>query len=174
MKRGQHDQASRRLIEAEGYLELDMAEQALAVLDSTSWDAEFQFPAHFLRGLVLRDLERHVEAVDALEAAHRARPDDANVLLALGWCLKRANQLPRAIQALERASQAEPDVALVHYNLACYHALAGECQTAIDGLKRALELEPDLRRLVPDESDFDPVRNDPRFRRLLEGGGSVA
>lgn len=160
--------ARRKLIEAEGYLELGMPEEALRILDSTIWQGALEFPAHFLRGLILRDLTRYDEAVEALESAHRARPDDTDVLLTLGWCLKRANQLPLAIRALEHASRAQPKNALVRYNLACYHSLAGDRRAALDELKRALDLDPKLRELIDGETDFDPIRTDPQFRRLVQ------
>jgi tetratricopeptide (TPR) repeat protein len=166
-----HRSAQRKLIEAEGYLELGMPQQALEILESTPWEGALEFPGNFLRGLILRDLERHREAIAALESAHRARPDDIDVLLTLGWCLKRADQLPLAIRALEHAAQINPAAALVQYNLACYHALAGDRRAALEKLKRALELEPKLRELVGDETDFDPVRDDPQFRLLLEEKG---
>ncbi len=90
--------------------------------------------------------------------------------LALGWCYKRTNRLAQAIDSLERALREHADEALLHYNLACYWSLAGNtARRRSRALGRALELDPDLRTLVADEPDFNQLRGNPEFERLVLG-----
>ncbi|NOX54523.1 MAG: hypothetical protein GXP27_08805, partial [Planctomycetes bacterium] len=42
--------------------------------------------------------------------------------------------------------------------------LAGDKDGALRWLGRALRMDPSLRELIPEETDFDPLRNDPDFR----------
>jgi hypothetical protein len=54
-----------------------------------------------------------------------------------------------------------------HYNLACYEAMAGETDAAFEELRTAIELNRDeVMKLVPHDTDLDPLRGDPRFEEL--------
>jgi adenylate cyclase len=54
-----------------------------------------------------------------------------------------------------------------HYNLACYLALAGETDAAIEHLRTAVELDRDkVMKWLPEDTDLDPLRDDPRFKEL--------
>ena len=87
--------------------------------------------------------------------------------LALGWCHKRIGRIDLAIESLEEALSAEPRDALVHYNLACYWSLAANASKALEELTVALHLKPELRRLISDESDFNTLRGNSTFERLM-------
>ena len=123
--------------------------------------------AFYLRGQSLRALGRFGEALEPLSRAAQGSPGNISVWLALGWCYKRTGKLDRAIESLEEALAAEPDDALVHYNLACYWSLVKNKRQALVYLSRALDLEDEYRTLVPDEPDFDPLRDDPAFQMLV-------
>lgn len=164
------DPVARRLIEADGYLDLGLPRRALEVLESRSDWASMQFEACLLTGEALRLLERYVEALRPLEMAARLRPNDLQVALAQGWCYKRTHRLAQAIDALERAERYHPREAIVRYNLACYWSLANNPRRAISKLAEALALEPERRSELADEPDFDPIRHLPEFERLMETG----
>lgn len=54
-----------------------------------------------------------------------------------------------------------------HYNLACYDALAGDPDAALEQLRVALDLNRDeAMKLLPHDTDLDPLRDDPRFGEL--------
>ena len=53
------------------------------------------------------------------------------------------------------------------YNLACCESLAGRKEDAIGHLRAALDLRPSLRDLAKEDSDFDPVRDEPAFKELM-------
>ena len=59
------------------------------------------------------------------------------------------------------------------YNLACCESLTGRTSDAIEHLRLALDLtEPyreRLRSLAAADSDFDPIRDEPRFKELIGG-----
>lgn len=66
--------AMRKLIAAEGYLELGMPAWALEQVESLDHCGEMEPYAQFLRGLSLRELERYEEAIDPLHEAARGIP----------------------------------------------------------------------------------------------------
>jgi Flp pilus assembly protein TadD len=117
--------------EAEGYLELGMAEYALQTLGRLGDPAAFDGRSLYLWGEGLRMLERYFEALMPLERAAKVAPDDVRVRIALGWCYKRTGRLDLAIDALEQALIVDPEEALLRYNLACYLSLAGQRRRAL-------------------------------------------
>ena len=72
-----------------------------------------------------------------------------------------------------RAHQEEPnDTAL--YNAACSYALAGDAARAAATLQDAIKAGWDDFDHIAEDSDFDPVRQDPRFAAVLARYGDVA
>jgi tetratricopeptide (TPR) repeat protein len=169
MSRTIGDRIRRKLHEAEGYLEIDLPNHSLQILESLSDWPGLQFEACLIKGEALRRLERFREAIAPLEISASLRPDDSRVALALGWCYKRTNRLAQAIDMLDRARRHHPDHGLLRYNLACYWSLAGNLERALDELNSALDLEPDLRNKIADEPDFQRLRGTPEFDRLIMG-----
>ena len=53
------------------------------------------------------------------------------------------------------------------YNLACCESLAGQTEDAIEHLRRAAEGSERFRELAREDSDFDPIRDDPAFREIV-------
>lgn len=153
--------------QAEGYLELGMAQHALDVLSRFGDGEALPGTVYFLRGEALRWLKRYDEAVACLNLAAEMSPGRSSEIgLALGWCYKRSGRIDLAIQSLRQAISDEPNQALLHYNLACYLSLAGDKHQAIFFLSRTFTLDQHLRNLVADESDFDNIRSDPDFQAL--------
>jgi tetratricopeptide (TPR) repeat protein len=167
MSRVQPDRLARRLAQAEGYLLLDLPQRALEILGSQEDWGEMQFEAWFLSGEALRALGHFRDAARPLERAFGLRPGHLGVAISLGWCYKRTHRLAQAIEILEQACRAHPEEALVHYNLSCYWSLAGNPAGALQELAVALGLDGSFRGRIKDEPDFDPIRSDPAFDRLL-------
>jgi hypothetical protein len=61
------------------------------------------------------------------------------------------------------------DQANLHYNVACCESLAGRTAQAIEHLGHAVETWEGCRDLAKDDSDFDSIRNEPAFQRLIRG-----
>lgn len=70
--------------------------------------------------------------------------------------------IDRARETLEASGYATP-----LYNLACCEALAGRRADAIGHLRTAFERRPSLRAVAKEDTDLDPLRDEPSFRELL-------
>jgi tetratricopeptide (TPR) repeat protein len=170
------------LREAEGYLDLAtmfseawmlnserrqaLAARSLAALERLNGTAAEEAEALFLRGQALRTMDRFGEALPPLQLAVQLDPKNVDIYLALAWCYKRTDQLKKSIESLEDALGIDPKAAILHYNLACYCSLANSRRKAIQYLSQALTLDENYRHLIDSEPDFDPIRDDPRFRAL--------
>jgi tetratricopeptide (TPR) repeat protein len=63
--------------------------------------------------------------------------------------------------------EAHPEYANVFYNVACCESLAGRTTDAIDHLRRAIEMSERFGAYANDDSDFDPIRDEPAFKELI-------
>ena len=63
--------------------------------------------------------------------------------------------------------EAHPQYADLFYNLACCESLAGRTTDAIDHLRRAIDMSERSRAYAKDDSDFDPIRDEPVFKELI-------
>ncbi len=62
----------------------------------------------------------------------------------------------------------EPDDPNVAYNVACTYTIAGEFEKALDHLERAGGPQGANLAWIERDTDFDPLREHPRFIALLE------
>jgi serine/threonine protein kinase/tetratricopeptide (TPR) repeat protein len=116
-------------------------------------------------------------ARQALEAAVRDNPDDSQSLALLGVALAYQGRTAEAIATGERAVRMvgiSRDAYGGPYNqlqLVRIYLLAGDTEKALDLLEPLLRipfyLSPGWLRVDP---NFDPIRKDPRFERLVGGG----
>ncbi len=63
--------------------------------------------------------------------------------------------------------EAHPQYAELFYNLACCESLAGRTTDAVDHLRRAINMSERFRAHAKDDSDFDPIRDEPAFKELI-------
>ena len=83
--------------------------------------------------------------------------------------LYQAGEYAEAADRGRELVEANPQYPLLFYNLACCESLAGRTTDAIDHLRRALELSDEVRVFAKDDSDLDPLRDEPAFKELLAG-----
>lgn len=160
-------QAKRRVVEASGFTTLGMHQHALqAVLEIP---IEFDpFVVHTLRGDAYRELKQFHAALAEFDRAGELEPANIHVLLAKAWCYKRTDRLMQAIAVTRQALVINPRDDIIHYNLACYFCLANLRWETFFHLVKALELRPELIDSIPQERDFDSLREDPEFQILLD------
>jgi tetratricopeptide (TPR) repeat protein len=168
------DRDLRRLNQAEGYLVLGLPARTIEIVKERKDWGRYGFHASFLEGEALRTLERYKEASECLERAATMRPDDVDTAIALGWCYKRTHRLAQAIDVLDRISRRDPSIALVRYNLACYWSIAGNLERAIVELRAAIRIEPAMVGLASSEVDFDPIRTEPAFQKILGSASALS
>jgi tetratricopeptide (TPR) repeat protein len=63
--------------------------------------------------------------------------------------------------------EAHPEYAGPLYNLACCESLAGRTADAIEHLRLAIDRAERFRSFAADDSDFDPIREEPGFKDLI-------
>ncbi|MFL5958964.1 MAG: TPR end-of-group domain-containing protein [Gaiellaceae bacterium] len=82
---------------------------------------------------------------------------------------RQAGRLAEGRAIMEQLIAEKPDYWATVYNAGCFEALAGNADAAFAHLRRAKELdsEGESAQYLREDSDLDPLRDDPRFQELL-------
>ena len=76
----------------------------------------------------------------------------------------------KAFALLSEARAEYPDDAGVLFNLACAESRLRRNDDAIGHLEQSIAIDAEFRELAQKDSDFDPIRDDARFKQLVEAG----
>ena len=108
--------------------------------------------------------------LERVEAEIRVHPDNAGALAFGAITLAELGQAALAEDWAARAIIIGPDDHLVQYNVACALVMLGRLDTAVDHLERAFAASPAFRfwlsAWMRSDSDFNPLRQHPRFQAL--------
>jgi len=111
------------------------------------------------------------EAATAFMNAINLEPNAFWPWLYLGHAQRELDDFETAVESTTNAlnvATGEKELNLAYYNLACYYTLLDRKEEAMDYLKTALEKDESLRELARENSDLDPLRNEPGFEFLTE------
>src|SRR6266404_621623 len=150
-------------------------EEALAHYRN-AWRARPEdYQAILLSADVLASLGRQDEMLQAarqgikLADAHlELNPDDARAWYLSAGALARLGQFEEALERGRRALAIDPEDAGVLYNIACIYAMSGAPDEAIDHIDKAIRNGFGQREWLENDSGLDPIRDDPRFKALLQ------
>jgi tetratricopeptide (TPR) repeat protein len=147
---------------------LNRYEEAIASYDKS---IEFKLDDHEAwhnRGNALSDLNRYEEAIASYDKAIEYKPDGYKSLTNRGNALSNLNRYEEAIASYDKAIELKPDDFNAWYNRACSLVLLGEINLALADLTEAFCLNPEkYQELAIADSDLEPLREDPRFEKLL-------
>jgi Flp pilus assembly protein TadD len=149
----------RYVVEASGYIELGMLEEAARTLEQIKADEEAHEEVLGVRlDLYMAERKWHLAAKVARHLLETG-PENASVWVNLAYSVRRSETLEEAERVLLQAHALHPDNALIAYNLACYACVAGHAEEAKNRLQRALDLEPSFRSLALEDPDLRPLRD---------------
>jgi beta-lactamase regulating signal transducer with metallopeptidase domain len=147
-------------------------------------EAGFQIDDYLFKDDDLRSLRGERRFQRLADSVNERRSDQARRLLAeleasgtedagkwysAGMKMHASGAFSEAIEAWERSIEYGHDPAGPTYNVACAHSLAGDRRSALDALERAIELGYRDVNNIEQDSDLDPVREAPRYARILSG-----
>ena len=88
---------------------------------------------------------------------------------ALAVAYGETGRLDEARAIMDQLIAEKPDYWATHYNAGCFEAQAGDADAAFAHLRRAKELDAEghSAEYFREDTDLDPLRDDPRFGELL-------
>lgn len=102
------------------------------------------------------------------ETALEVDPDDAAAHNNYGVLLDVMGRNEEAAEYYRKAFVLDSKLPAALYNLACSYARNKDAKSAAQYLKQAIELDDVFRAGARDDPDFNPVRNDPAIKALLQ------
>ena len=134
--------------------------------------ADFQVPmflamAYASLGRKQDEMRVRLGALGTLERHIKLNPHDTRALYFAAQNLYRVGEKDKAIALAEQAMKLGMDEPVVLYNVACFYTGMGDKERAIDLLERAVSLGWGDRAWMENDSDFEPLRGEPRFQALL-------
>jgi adenylate cyclase len=154
----------RRYDEAIGYFEFAAAAMesdfTAATFISQCYKAKGDFDR--MRGAVLKAMDRIEKIVVADPGHSRAIGMGVAMLADLG-------EKERAREWATRARLVDPEAVNLQYNLACAMSSLGETELALEALGGiAAKLSPGMVSWLEADTDLDPIRDEPRFKSMIE------
>ena len=85
----------------------------------------------------------------------------------MGYVLFKLNRANEALLCSNKAIELDPLDANAWYNRSSYLVKKGELNEAIENLKEAIRLDNKYEESAKIDKDFDSIRNDARFKKLV-------
>ncbi|OUL33811.1 tetratricopeptide repeat protein [Nostoc sp. 106C] len=145
-------------------------EDALACYEKVTKREPDSYIAWVNQGWALRKLGRYSEALLSYEKAISIQSDHYIAWFGCGNCLRNLQRYVDAITSYEQAVKLQPDFHWAWFHKARCYTLQGDSELAIENLTQAIKLRGEQhRKLAKTNSDFDAIRADERFQKLIEG-----
>jgi Flp pilus assembly protein TadD len=131
-------------------------------------NSNFAVAYYNLGNLLAKIEDRQEDAETAYKEAIKLNPNDTAAYNNLGVLLaKIEDRQEDAEAAYKEAIKLNPNDPKAYYNLACLKCLMNFKDKCFDYLEKAIDLDLTLKSLAKTDSDFDSVRDDERFRKLV-------
>ena len=109
------------------------------------------------------------QAVAFDRKAVEADLDNPALWMTLAFDLANLGDLEAAEEACRKAAELDPTRAPAWYKLACFVARRGDMEEALADLEKACAESEEYREEAKSQPEFAPLREDPRFLRIVEG-----
>jgi tetratricopeptide (TPR) repeat protein len=111
----------------------------------------------------------YLKSLEAIERHVEFNPDDSRAIYLGATALIDLGQRERAFEWIRRAEAIDPGDPYLLYGVACFYSRVGDADTAIGYFEKALAAGFAHKEWVLHDSDFDSIREDHRFKTLVDG-----
>ena len=129
-------------------------------------DRPDETPAESAARAAAEERARRLE-VEFLEGVRARLPEHPAVVESLGCLYTEMGRYQDGLNADRQMVRMDPASPTAWYNLACSLSLTGQADDAFAALEKAIALGYDDAEWMQDDDDFEPIKKDPRFARLL-------
>ncbi len=142
-------------------------DEAIAAYDAALKIQPDDYEALYNKGNALSKQGQYDDAIAAYSVAFQIKPDYYEAIYNKGLLLIEIKQYERAIATFNAAVKIQPKNPGNYYNLARCHAVLNQVSPALENIKKLLEILPEVKTEFAASTDFDNIRDDPRFKELM-------
>jgi len=113
-------------------------------------------------------MKARLSSIELIDRHLRMNPHDTRALCMAANQLCNVGELEKGKEMAEQALAREENEPLVLYNIACFFAMSGDIDRSLALLERAVESGWGDRAWLETDSDLDSLREDPRFKALVD------
>ncbi len=111
---------------------------------------------------------KYKEALPLYLKLSEAESAGAGLWMRLAFCQLSTGQNREAVTTYDKAIAKGAPEGYARYNMACAFAKLGEKDKAVEAIEKASRLGFGRAHMLQSDSDFDAIRNEPRFKALVE------
>lgn len=146
------------MLAAQGYIELEMPDEALRELDALAPEAQEREDTLQMKLFVFMRTKRWDEALQVCGRLRRLFPECATGYIHGAFCLHEMGRTLEAKQLLLTGPTSLLREPTYHYNLGCYDAVLGNLEEAIRHLEASFEMDRKFREIAKHDPDLKPVQ----------------
>jgi len=145
------------MVAAQGYLELEMPEEALREINSLPADVLAEEGPLQVKMAILMRLKRWAEALAICADLRRLFPEQTVGFVHGAFCLHESGRTREAKELLLSGPPSLLQEPTYHYNLGCYDAVLGNLSEAQNHLKLSFQLNEKFREIAKYDPDLKAV-----------------
>jgi len=148
------EQAARKILAVQGYIELGLLVDAREELDSIDQNLDV---VGMLRCDLFSRQSMWQEMRELAERLARSSPTDPQWWISWAYAVRRLESVDAAREILVEARKSHPKQAIIIYNLACYASVSGKFDEARELLKQATDLDAVCKEMAIKDDDLKPL-----------------
>lgn len=119
------------------------------------------------RGSTYTELKKYEKALADFNRSLGLRPDHPDTIYNRGTTYANLERYDESFADFNRSLELRPDDPGTLFNLACLFSLWGKTDNALPYLEKAIHKDKKYREDAKTDEDFDNIRKDPRFKKLI-------
>ncbi|TDU66554.1 hypothetical protein EI77_03649 [Prosthecobacter fusiformis] len=153
------NELERRILAAQGYVELGLHEEAREELARLPAAAAERVDVIELAVLCHMGDQRWAEALVLTQKLCLLEPDEPGGFIHAAYCLHELGHTTEALDLLARGPASLRTKPVYYYNLGCYLACLGQDEKALRLLKQSFEMDGSLRSHARKDPDLNRLRS---------------
>ena len=153
------DDEDRRILAAQGYLELGMFRAAAHELEGLSAPRKEKPDALEVITLTLMGGRQWDQALMSATKLQIAAPEEAGGFIHAAYCLHEMGRTEQALSLLLQGPQSLRKKSVYYYNVGCYQARLGQLDAAMETLQKSFEMESSLRKSARRDPDLQALKS---------------
>lgn len=149
----------RSLLAAQGYIELEMTEEALEELDAIAKQEQHSEEVLQMRLFVYMRARRWDEALLVCRDLRKYAPECTTGYIHGAFCLHELGRTKEARDLLLDGPPILHSEPTYHYNLGCYDAVLGHPEEAVRHLEISFKMDKKFREIAKYDPDLKPVQS---------------